>query len=1089
MVFSQTGISEIEAVFGRGPFTREWDDPSIPPDMLKVGRWVALGLASLGAVHLLVTACRESRRNGMDAAAYTPSLALLAAQPLETRPIEPRVTGGFPYAPYRAGVKSTGSFEVRRRIGSEATGASPASLGAEALSLLLDRNPDQALDRLSKALATSPREARLLSDLAAAYLVRAELKDSPYDLIQALAAADRALEISPPLAEARFNQALALTRLGLGPEAEKAWKAYREIDTASPWRDEAEAHLQRLRQPREADLWKGDRERLDRAALAGNAQEVGRIVTAYRQPARLYVEDELLGNWAAARKAGRLDQSQQFLIIARAVADALGYGMLRREVEVIQQGQHLDALIRGHDLYARARTLHEQQKYPEAEPLFRQAAVALEEGGSPFVAWPAFYLAVIVHHHSDQPRAIRMLEDLRRRFAAENHAPLLGYIDWMIGLARGTQGPVASALPVSESALQEFEVAGEIENQAALHSNLAQIYDDLGETELAWSHHHAALEALPRLYKPRRSQNILSAALHSLQVKGDLGPGLYFQSMLIDDAVQAKNPIGLVVAWRDRAAILHKLGRADEALSDLDRVRKEAGRISDLRLRQSIEVETLVAEGRILRVSRPDAALKSLDQALAVSLEQGNRYLLIQILQERAESWLSLGREPDAEKDLEAGLAELEQQRRLLTDDKLRIFFADQGRALLEERIALQRRRGETAEATLDAVEGLRARALLDTVGGPGLAGWPEPRTARNLSAALPSGTAVVEYLWVRGELMAWTITRKGVESVALGSGRERVEGLVRRFVRALKDGQDSAARASELHRLLIAPLERPLAGASTLIVIPDGELCSLPFAALQEGPGGRFLVETYRLATAPSASVYLTLAERYRERAVMPPTSILLAGEPEYDHSLFPSLTSLQDAKKEIAALAGLYGRPRLLTGREATPENLLSALPGTDVFHFAGHTITPLGATSPSLLLAASKQADGASLLAAEGIRLSRPPRARLAVLAGCRTAEGRLSKNEGTLGLARAFLVAGIPIVIASHWDADDEPTFELLHRLHHHFRAGADPLTALRQAQLDLLRNSDSALSSPRAWAAFQVIGGAFAPAENPPPGSL
>ncbi|HEX3554084.1 MAG TPA: CHAT domain-containing protein [Thermoanaerobaculia bacterium] len=1063
--------------------------------MLKVGRWATLGLISLGTAHLLVTACRESRRNGADAAAYTSSLAVLAAQPLDSRAIEPRVTGGFSYSPYRPGLKSAGKpFEARRRIVDEAqNGASPEALGAEAVALLLDRSPDQALDRLRKALAASPREPRLFSDLAAAYLVRAELKASPYDLVQGLAAADRALEISPRLAEARFNQALALMRLGLGPEAEKAWQAYRDLDTTSPWRDEAEAHLQQLRQPREADLWKGDRDRLDRAALAGNGEEVKRIVAAYRQPARLYIEDQLLGDWAAARKAGRIDESKRSLTIARAVADALGFGMLRREVGVLEQGQHLEALIRGHDLYARARTLHEQQKYPEAEPLFRAAAAALEEGGSPFVAWPAYYLAIIRHHHQNQPQAIGMLEDLRRRFAAEDYAPLLGYIDWMIGQARGTQGPLASALPASESALHEFERAGEVENQAALHSIVAQIYTEFGENEAAWQHHVAALQVLPRLYKPRRSQNILSAALHSLQTMGDLGPAFYFQGMLVDDAVQADNPIGLSIALRDRAAILHKLGRLDEVFSDLDRARKAAGRIGDLLLRQSVEVDTLVAEGRVFRTSRPDAALKALDEALAVSLQQGNRHLLIQILQERAESWLSLGREPEAEKDLKAGLAELEQQRRIVTDSMLRVFFADQGRSLLEEWIALQRRRGERAEATLDTVEGLRARALLDAIGGPGPAGWPEPRTARDIAAALPARTAVVEYLWVRDELIAWIVTRNGVESVTLGSGRERVEDLVHRFVRALKDGQDSTAVARELHHLLIAPLERTLAGASTLIFIPDGELCHLPFAALQEGPEKGFLVETYRLATAPSASVYLTLAERYRERAATPPNSILLAGEPEYDHGLFPDLASLKDAKNEIAALTGLYGGRVLLTGRDATPEKLLSALSPPDVpdvFHFAGHTVTPPGATSPSLLLAPAKRADGVSLLSAEGIRFTKPPRARLAVLAGCRTAEGRWSQNEGTLGLARAFLSAGIPTVVASHWDAADEPTFELLQRFHHYFRAGVDPLTALQQAQLDLLRGSSAALSSPRTWAAFQVIGGAFAPAGDlPPPGSM
>ncbi|MFL6233601.1 MAG: CHAT domain-containing protein, partial [Thermoanaerobaculia bacterium] len=70
----------------------------------------------------------------------------------------------------------------------------------------------------------------------------------------------------------------------------------------------------------------------------------------------------------------------------------------------------------------------------------------------------------------------------------------------------------------------------------------------------------------------------------------------------------------------------------------------------------------------------------------------------------------------------------------------------------------------------------------------------------------------------------------------------------------------------------------------------------------------------------------------------------------------------------------------------------------------------------------------------------------------------------------------------------WDTNDDPSSELLLRFHDLLRAGADPLTALRQAQLDLLRGPDRHLASPHTWAAFQVTGGAFASANDlsPPP---
>jgi len=1096
MLLSGHGFSDSGAIWAFRTSRERLTDLSDPLAMLKLVRWAALGLVSVGVAQFLIEAGYK-RSEGTGTAAYTDGLADLAAHERGGREIEARVTGGFGFAPYRPGWKQAGreAAQDRTRIlrGVE-TDASPESLGAAAVILLLDRSPDRAGALLRKALAGGAQDPRLLSDLSAAHLVQAELKGTPYDLIQALAAADRALEIAPDLTEARFNQALLLTRLGLAPDAEKAWNAYLDLDRDSGWSEEARGQLQRLGQPPEAALWTRDRDRLDQAALAGDTEEVRLLVASYRQPARLYVEDQLLGDWAVARTAGRAEEeSTRPLTIARAVADALGYSMLRAEVGAVEEAMQasngrLAALIRGHAAYARARAYHEDQKYAEAEPLFRQAAAALQEGRSTFAAWPDFYLAVIAYHHGDRPKAIRDLEALRQRFARWDYPPLLGYFDWIIGQARGAQGPIAAALPASAAALQEFQRAGEVENQAALHSILAQIYDNAGDLDRAWTHHLSALQALPRLYKPRRVQNILTAVLHTLRKTGDLRPAVHFQEVFIDQARRAGKPGGLSIALRDQAVLLHELGRDDEALSRLDEAQTAIRPLPDPKLRQVEEVAALVAAGKILRANHPDAALQSLDEALAISLQEGNRHLLIEILQERAESWLTLGRDEEAERDLEAGLAELERQRRIVQDGSLRIFFADQGRALLEERIALQRRRGESPDVTFDTAEQLRARALLDAVGSPGTAGWPEPRSADEITAALPADTALVEYLWVRGDLLAWVITRDGTDLVDLGSGRERIEDLAERFLRALRNGREAGEVSSALHRALIRPLEDRLAATSTLIIVPDGVLCQISFAALQDEPGHRFLIEDYRLAASPSASVYVALSERYQERSRSAPASILLVGEPRFDRGLF-SLPSLPATAREIENLERLYGRSVVLTGEAATAERFLAALPDQDVLHFAGHTVTAPGAEAPSLLLTPSELTGDAGLLPASGIRSPRPPWARLAVLAGCRTAEGRLSRNEGTLGLARAFLASGIPAVVASLWDTEDRPTSHLLTRFHERFRAGADPLTALQQAQLDLLRGPDRALASSRAWAAFQVFGGSFASAGDlPPPGS-
>src|SRR5262249_23725873 len=53
-----------------------------------------------------------------------------------------------------------------------------------------------------------------------------------------------------------------------------------------------------------------------------------------------------------------------------------------------------------------------------------------------------------------------------------------------------------------------------------------------------------------------------------------------------------------------------------------------------------------------------------------------------------------------------------------------------------------------------------------------------------------------------------------------------------------------------------------------------------------------------------------------------------------------------------------------------------------------------------------------------------------AELVVLSACQTALGKEIKGEGLVGLARGFMYAGAPRVVASLWKVDDRATSELM-----------------------------------------------------------
>jgi Putative zinc-finger len=169
------------------------------------------------------------------------------------RLIEPRLTGGFAYGPVRGAVRGADSesispdvriatAEVEKRLAGK---RSAEALNRVGVSYLIVGNLPRAISALEDA-SDSGASAGILSDLSAAYLVRAARDGQPQDAAKALAAAERAIGLDPVLPEARFNRAAALEKLALRDAAIAAWQDYLRVDGSSGWADEARRHLKQL---------------------------------------------------------------------------------------------------------------------------------------------------------------------------------------------------------------------------------------------------------------------------------------------------------------------------------------------------------------------------------------------------------------------------------------------------------------------------------------------------------------------------------------------------------------------------------------------------------------------------------------------------------------------------------------------------------------------------------------------------------------------------------------------------------------------------------------------------------------------------
>jgi CHAT domain-containing protein len=104
---------------------------------------------------------------------------------------------------------------------------------------------------------------------------------------------------------------------------------------------------------------------------------------------------------------------------------------------------------------------------------------------------------------------------------------------------------------------------------------------------------------------------------------------------------------------------------------------------------------------------------------------------------------------------------------------------------------------------------------------------------------------------------------------------------------------------------------------------------------------------------------------------------------------------------------------------------------------------------------------------------------PRTRLVVLSACRTGIESAYRGEGAIGLARPFMVAGVPLVVASLWPVDSEATANLMISFHKHRKQAGNnvpTVDALRLAQLEMIHNSPPNSPPSFGWAAFVAIGG-------------
>jgi CHAT domain-containing protein len=961
--------------------------------------------------------------------------------------------------------------------------AVPDRAAAVALLVTQPGCADAAVRKLA-ALSALERDARVWNDLGAAYYVRAQRQDSPTDLLRAFDAVQKAIEVNPALPEARFNLGLLQEALGFQDEAIATWSKVAASGEVG-WAEEAARRrdvLFRVR-TRTAALPAIESARLPLILEAGDATALNRSIEMDPEGVHRFVEREVLPAWA---RAATEDDAQRQLAIASTIAEAvariMGDRYLLDSVERIMIAARqrdtaaIKALREGHLLFAVADSV------PSYDMLdrFRRAESAFAKVNSPFQYRAAAAAAWL---DPDASGRLVIAADYAR---THRYQYLWTRLQATRAIALHSEGRLVEALHLYAQTVEGSSTGQSDVVQA--RAGQISLLRDLGMNELAW---REAFQAAPlALNTTARSKDFLLnevGAAASAVGYGEIG--LLYQDLVIEmlrQSLSRSNPDDVAAIRVIRIRLASALGhRADIALDlgDVDRAARDTTEATGFGLRSTM-LQARISELRGQRVLRthPSKAVASFTEALTNSPLDADAAFPGDILAQRAEANRRTGNSQAAAQDLEHAISQLRAAEVALPLTR-RQRPASARFAQAYRRVVLQFVEAGQSDGAFLFAE--KARLFTSRPDRPRPESVPQDAmSVERVQAALPRGTVLIEYLVFDDRTLVWTLSADSFRFHVLSVGTAEIE----RWAKDLQFAATTRDRTA-FERNLFAPYDRLLATSlqesadsqpfQSVVIVPDGAMTGLPFAALRNPTTKRYLIEDSSAAMTPSATHYVTYS--LRDRAAPPPVhpQVLLMADPAIDQSLelargFRPLPGARDEVIRIGRSYATHADSVIRVGQASTVDAFRELAPKSVVIHIAAPSISNMRNASQSFLLMAPSASNSGILTYEDVLEKVELKSTKLVVLSTCSSAAPSLGIDPSLLP-ANAFLGAGAAAVVGSLWAVDDWSTAYLMALFHLRYVQGDDVATALRHAQLTLLRSNRLGASSAISWGPWQVLG--------------
>lgn len=337
-----------------------------------------------------------------------------------------------------------------------------------------------------------------------------------------------------------------------------------------------------------------------------------------------------------------------------------------------------------------------------------------------------------------------------------------------------------------------------------------------------------------------------------------------------------------------------------------------------------------------------------------------------------------------------------------------------------------------------------------------------------SLQTKMSNKQLMVRYIATDSMLFAFAITNQAIQLFRLASTTEVRQALATLKPTITAQNQAYLPTVSALYRLLLQPVLSTYE-ANELVIIPDGEVLTLPFEILYNAGTKKYLVQekilsySYALplyflqqySTAVSSKATVTFAPSYPSL----PSPLVLATR--------ANMYNLVNAATEAEAISKLYNGVYFGTST-ATVNNFIQSLGKYNIYHLAMHAWVDSTAPENSSLIFYNN----APLYFKQLYQLNFP--AAMVVLSACNTGMGAMELGEGVQSLSRALTYSGVQSAVYSLWEVPDKETSEIMIEFYENLSKGQSKSLALANAKRTFLLNNPLK-QHPFYWAGFVLNG--------------